>query len=134
MESRSDAAVKVPKGVESFRPESSSGMTAYFPDIPIKTVYVRLGSRLCKNSPFSKIAKIFTTLTKLVMYMPAGYATLWQYCSSSRFNSPLLKNTFCFHTASARSRRSCVVGWKTVYFASVMITVLAHKGQVYPGQ
>jgi len=57
MESRSDAAVKVPKGVESFRPESSSGMTAYFPDIPIKTVYVRLGSRLCKNSPFSKIEK-----------------------------------------------------------------------------
>ena len=60
----------------------------------------RLPKRLCENALFSKISELFTTLTKLVMYMPAGYATLWQYCSSSRFNSPLLKNTFCFHTVS----------------------------------
>jgi len=64
-------------------------------------MYVLFWPRLCKNSPFSEITKIFTTSTKIVMYMTAGYATPWQYCSSNRFNSPLLKITFCFHTASA---------------------------------
>jgi len=39
------------------------------------------------------------------MYMPAAYGTPWQYCSYSRFNTPLLIITFCFHTAWVDSRR-----------------------------
>ena len=39
------------------------------------------------------------------MYMPAAYGTPWQYCSYSRFYTPLLKITFCFYIASAGSRR-----------------------------
>ena len=39
------------------------------------------------------------------MYMPAGYATPWPYRFSSRFNSPLLKITFCFHAAWAEPKK-----------------------------
>jgi hypothetical protein len=57
------------------------------------------------------------------MYMPAGYATLWQYCSSSRFNSPLLKNTFCFHTASAvlRSTEAKHIFMAGIWHMSVVV-------------
>ena len=71
---------------------------------------VRVWPRLCKNALFSKIAELFTTLTKVVMYMPAAYGTPWQYYSNSRFNTPLLKITFCFYTASAKRRHSTISG------------------------
>jgi len=93
---------RMPGGVGGAR---SGILTAPIPIV----LKVRLWPRLRKNSPFSKIAKIFTTLTKIVMYMLAGYATPWQYCSSSRFNSPLLKITFCFHTASAELRSTVII-------------------------
>ena len=38
------------------------------------------------------------------MYIPAPYGTPWQYCSYSRFNTPLSEITFCFHTAWADLR------------------------------
>jgi hypothetical protein len=37
----------------------------------------------------------------IAVYMPAAYGAAWQYCSYIRINLPLLKITFCFHTASA---------------------------------
>ena len=43
------------------------------------------------------------------MYMPAGYATPWPYRFSSRFNSPLLKITFCFHAAWAEPRSTVTI-------------------------
>ena len=69
-------------------------------------VNVRYWPRLCKNALFSRIAKLFTTLTKVAMYIPAPYGTPWQYCSYSRFNTPLSEITFCFHTAWTQMRHS----------------------------
>jgi hypothetical protein len=43
----------------------------------------------------------------IAIYMPAAFGAAWQYCSYRHINLPLLKITFCFHTASAGSSHRC---------------------------
>jgi hypothetical protein len=45
----------------------------------------------------------------IAIYMLAAFGAAWQYCSYRRINLPLLKITFCFHTASAELSSTVII-------------------------